>query len=90
MTNSAEDKSVITCKAWDLMGKHYHDLHNGTHLVRLKGGRALYTDVVNTKTDNIRLSRIEGGGDSPVVTHRYIQWDTAVELVPIREDEQDG
>lgn len=80
---------VIECKAWDLMGEHYEKI-NWTHRIRIKGGRALYDNVINTKTGNICLRRLEPAYfalPGLKVYARYIKWDTIVELVPIEGDE---
>lgn len=71
---------MIRCKAWDLMSIYYSKWASEGYLIRIAGGRALYTDACNTKRENIRLDRLD---NDLHVTPRYIKWDTPVELVPI-------
>lgn len=80
---------IIECTAWELMGKHYEKI-NWTHRVRIKGGRALYDNVINTKTDNVCPRRLEAAYFAMPglkVYTRYVKHDTLVELVPIEGDE---
>lgn len=67
------------CTAWDLCGNwDWMELH----LVRLKGGRALYEEAHNSKNGLVKLCRVN---PDLTVTVRYVHPDMEIELV--RRDE---